>query len=148
MIYILVIILVIALDRVVKYYIATNMNPGDTLSVIGDFFHIPSLRNTGAAFSLMAGHSTVLIAIPAICILAAIIYVFVKRHEIKPLLAWAISFICAGGLGNLYDRIMYGYVVDMFDFGSFPVFNVADIAGCVGCGLLILHIAIGDKDER
>lgn len=145
MIYILVIILVIALDRVVKHIIATTMNPGDTFSVIGDFFHITSLRNPGAAFSILSGHLSILIAIPALIILGAIVYIFVKRHEIKPLLAWAISLICAGGIGNLYDRVMYGYVVDMFDFGSFPVFNVADIAVCTGCGLLILYIALGEK---
>jgi signal peptidase II len=61
----------------------------------------------------------------------------------------AVSFICGGGLGNLIDRITAGYVVDIFDFRVFPVFNIADIFICVGCGLMILDVLILErKNER
>ena len=54
----------------------------------------------------------------------------------------SVSLICGGGLGNLTDRMAQGYVTDMFDFRIFPVFNVADICVCVGCGLLMLYLII------
>ena len=60
----------------------------------------------------------------------------------------AIAFICGGGLGNLIDRITQGYVVDLFDFRVFPVFNIADIFTCVGCGLLLLDVFVSERKKR
>ena len=60
----------------------------------------------------------------------------------------AISFICGGGLGNLIDRILQGYVVDLFDFRVFPVFNIADIFICVGCGLLLLDVLCSERKKK
>lgn len=60
----------------------------------------------------------------------------------------AIAFICGGGLGNLIDRITQGYVVDLFDFRVFPVFNIADIFICVGCGLLLLDVFVAERKKR
>lgn len=57
----------------------------------------------------------------------------------------SLSLICGGGIGNLIDRISRGYVVDMFDFRIFPVFNVADIMICAGCGLLLLEILVLER---
>ena len=51
-----------------------------------------------------------------------------------------------GGIGNIFDRIYYGFVVDLFDFGWFPVFNVADISICVGCGLMFLYVILSMKE--
>jgi signal peptidase II len=60
--------------------------------------------------------------------------------------------ICGGGIGNLIDRIMQGYVVDMFDFRVFPVFNIADIFVCAGCGLMLIYVIFlerknGDNEQ-
>ena len=60
----------------------------------------------------------------------------------------AIAFICGGGLGNLIDRTTQGYVVDLFDFRVFPVFNIADIFICVGCGLLLLYVFVSERKKR
>lgn len=60
----------------------------------------------------------------------------------------AIAFICGGGMGNLIDRICQGYVVDLFDFRVFPVFNVADIFICVGCGLLLLDVLLSERKKK
>ena len=71
-----------------------------------------------------------------------IIFVLANTKNFNRVFLGSVSLICAGGLGNLTDRIAQGYVVDMFDFRVFPVFNVADIAVCVGCGLLVLYMII------
>lgn len=147
MIYILVIFGVMVLDRITKTAVTGSMNVGDSIPVLGDFFHITYVRNTGAAFSLLEGHTLLLIIFPAIIIGAAIIFICFRYKAFKPVFMFSIALMCGGGLGNLTDRAAYGYVIDMFDFGFFPVFNVADICVCVGCGLLVLYmILFGDKD--
>ena len=142
MIYLLLIVAVMVLDRVVKIAVTTNMEPGDTIPVIDHIFHITYVQNTGAAFSMLQGHPTLLIVFPAIVIGIGIIFVLVMSKEFNRIFLFSVSLICGGGLGNLTDRMAQGYVTDMFDFRIFPVFNVADICVCVGCGLLMLYLII------
>lgn len=142
MLYLLLIVGVIVLDRVVKIAVTTNMEPGDTIPVIDHIFHITYVQNTGAAFSMLQGHPTLLIVFPAIVIGIGIIFVLVMSKAFNRIFLVSVSLICGGGLGNLTDRISQGYVTDMFDFRIFPVFNVADICVCVGCGLLMLYLII------
>ena len=140
--YLLVIVGVIILDRIVKTAVANSMSVGDSIAVLGDFFHITYIHNTGAAFSMLANHPMLLSIVPAIIILIGIVIICAGTNKYKPIFLWALSLMCGGGLGNLTDRVAYGYVNDMFDFGWFPVFNVADIAVCVGCGLLMLYLIV------
>lgn len=142
MIYILIIVGVLVIDRIVKTVVNSSMDVGDTIPVIGDFFHITYVRNTGAAFSMLEGHPVLLLVLPGIVILIAFIYIIANYRKYKPVFNIALSLMCGGGLGNLTDRAAYGYVIDMFDFGWFPVFNVADICVCVGCGLLMLYLIV------
>ncbi len=140
--YLLLIVGVLVLDRVVKIAVSTNMDPGDSIPVIDSIFHITYVQNTGAAFSMLQGHPMLLIVVPGIVILIGIVFVLVKHKEYNKTFMTSISLICGGGLGNLTDRMAQGYVVDMFDFRIFPVFNVADICVCTGCGLLMLYMII------
>lgn len=142
MIYLLVIFGVMVLDRIVKTATTVSMNVGDTIPVLGDFLHLTYIRNTGAAFSLLEGHTLLLILVPGIIIAIAIIFICARYKAYKPVFMFSLALMCGGGLGNLTDRAAYGYVVDMFDFGFFPVFNVADICVCVGCGLLLLYMIL------
>ena len=142
MLYLLVIVGVIVLDRLVKTAVTSSMGVGDTISVLGDFFHITYVQNTGAAFSILQDHKVFLIALPAVVIAIGIIVICAGGKKFKPIFLWSRSLMCGGGLGNLTDRIAYGYVVDMFDVGFFTVFNVADISVCVGCGLIMLYMIV------
>ncbi len=140
--YLLVIVGVIILDRIVKTAVANSMSVGDSIAVLGDFFHITYIHNTGAAFSMLANHPILLSIVPAVIIFIGIIIICAGVKKYKPIFLWSLALMCGGGLGNLTDRVAYGYVNDMFDFGWFPVFNVADIAVCVGCGLLMLYLIV------
>ena len=142
MLYLLMIVAVMVLDRIVKIAVSTNMAPGESIPVIQNIFHITYVQNTGAAFSMLQGHPLLLIIVPGIVILIGIIFVLVMAKEYNRVFLCSLSLICGGGLGNLTDRISQGYVTDMFDFRVFPVFNVADICVCVGCGLLMLYMII------
>jgi len=123
----------------------------ESIPVIQDVFHITYIHNTGAAFSIMAGQISLLILLPLFMIIAAVVFMFVMRKKGHPMLMTSVALIAGGGVGNLIDRMMLGYVVDYLDFRVFPIFNLADIAVCVGCGLLILYVLFFDgkqKDER
>lgn len=144
MYYYLIIAAIVVLDQIVKKAVTLSMALQESIPVISGIFHITYIRNTGAAFSLMEGFRSLLILIPVLVILVAAGYIFIKRKTAHPLLLTSLACICGGGLGNVIDRAVFGYVVDYLDFRVFPVFNVADIFVCLGCGLLILYILVID----
>lgn len=121
------------------------MVPWETIPVIRDIFHFTYVQNRGAAFSMWQGQWIILIGFPLAAISAGFVLIYFKRNKWDKLMLTSIACICGGGLGNLIDRIMLGYVVDMFDFRVFPVFNIADIFICVGCGLMILDVLFFER---
>ena len=145
MAYYLIIIAVIIFDRIVKHIVSSQMIVGETIPVIEDMFHITYVQNSGAAFSIMEGQWIFIILIPAVLMAAILVVLFIMRKKWDPLMRSSLAFICGGGIGNLLDRISQGYVVDMFDFRVFPVFNIADIFICAGCGLLILSVWLSER---
>ena len=129
---------IILLDQIVKLIVRSSMYIGQSIPVIKDIFHITYVQNRGAAFNMLDGKSLVLILIPAIAIAIGLWYMENHLEEHWTLLV-SLVLVIAGGIGNLIDRCFMGFVTDMFDFRIWPVFNVADIAVCVGAGLLILY---------
>jgi len=148
MIYYFIIAATVILDAVVKYAVHSNMDVGQSIPVFENVFHITYIQNQGAAFSMWQQQWMVLIGLPLIIIAVCLVLIFVKRKIWSRLMLTSISFICAGGIGNLIDRISQGYVVDMFDFRVFPVFNIADIFVCVGCGLMVLDVVLSERKNR
>jgi len=135
-----IIILVLALDQMTKFLIRANFIVGETLPMIPDILHLTYVRNTGAAFSMFRNMPVVTVGFPILMVilcLAASVYFYRRKERIPAALC---ALISAGGMGNLIDRLMLGYVTDMIYFRVFPVFNVADIAVTVGCVLLALWI--------
>jgi signal peptidase II len=128
------------------------MYVGETIPLLENFFHITYIHNRGAAFSLWEQQWVLLIAFPAIVMIVGLVCLFIKRKTWDKLYLLSIAMICGGGLGNLIDRIAHGYVVDMFDFRVFPVFNIADIFICIGCGLMLIYVIFlerknGDNEQ-
>lgn len=148
MLYILLIAAALIIDQAVKIYVSSVMTPGESVSVIQGFFHITYIHNDGAAFGILAGHSTVLIVIPAVILAAVTVYLAVRGRNVPKMMGIALSLIAAGGTGNIVDRVIHGYVIDFLDFKIWnPVFNVADVFICTGCGLMILYILAFDRKE-
>ena len=145
MIYYLIAAAVIVFDRVVKKLVVSNMVPWETIPVIEDIFHFTYVQNRGAAFSMWQGQWIILIGFPLAAIAVGLILIYLKRNKWDKLMLTSVAMICGGGLGNLIDRVMLGYVVDLFDFRVFPVFNIADIFICVGCGLMILDVLFFER---
>jgi signal peptidase II len=139
MFYILI-LAVIILDQVSKFFIQTNMNLNSSIPLIDGFFSITYIHNTGAAFSVLQGKTIFLISIQMLVILIIFVYVIYKRSLLHWTLKASLALIVGGGIGNLIDRICNGYVVDFIHFHFWPIFNIADISVCIGCGLLIMYV--------
>ena len=138
---------VFLIDQITKFLIVMTLPTGSyyppkNIPIIPGFFNLVHVGNTGAAWSLFAGKSTIL-ALLALTTLAAIF--FWRRSLGLRLLPIQISFglLCGGIVGNLLDRLVYGHVIDFLDFhfGSYiyPTFNVADSGICVGVGIYLWY---------
>lgn len=148
MLTIIVISLVIIIDQCTKYMVRINFEQGETLPIISDILHLTYVRNLGAAFSMFENIKVVTIIIPLFILLIAITALFFFYKRISRFSRISISLIIAGGMSNLIDRIILGYVTDMIDFRIFPVFNIADISVCVGCMLLIVEMFLPEKLDK
>ena len=142
----LLVIGVIVLDQIIKVLIRSTMYIGESLPVIKEVFHITYVQNRGGAFSILSGQGLILTVVPLAAIIFAIWYMEKHLDEHWSLFL-SLSLIIGGGIGNLIDRILLGFVTDMIDFRFFPVFNIADIAVCVGAGFLILYTLIFSEDD-
>lgn len=141
MIVILTVIFLI-IDIVSKLFISNLMDVGDSIIVIQNFFYISYVRNTGAAWSIFSGETVGLILISLI-IICFIVYYILKNKPKSRLEKIGYSMILGGAFGNLFDRIIYGYVIDFLDFYIFgydyPIFNLADSFIFVGVILLMIY---------
>ncbi len=147
MIYILIIIIGIVLDRVSKNYAINNFieNPHQ-----GKLLNFTYLENRGAAFGILQDNRIFFILL-TIVIVAGLVYYFIKNYKTNPqILNIALAFVISGAIGNFYDRLIQGYVVDFleFDFIKFPVFNVADIFVTVGSFLIIIYLLFFEESKK
>lgn len=137
-----------AADRITKSLI-TAAPIKHNVPVIKGVVSLSYVRNSGAAFSLFAGSQLPLIIVTALIMIGVAGYVLFGPKENTPTVigSW---LIIGGGIGNLYDRIAYGSVIDFIrlDFIRFAIFNTADIFVCVGCGLVILGMLFNEHKER
>ena len=142
---------IILADQLTKFAVRNNMKVGESISVIEGFFSLTHISNSGGALSMFEGSTFLLIAVPVLAMAAALWYME-KHPKAHWTLTLAIEFIVGGGVGNLIDRIWQGYVTDFLDFTSLPfwnwIFNIADIAVCAGCLLIILYIFAFDKTSE
>jgi signal peptidase II len=146
--YLVLVVLILILDRSTKSWIQNQFNLNESVSVIDGFFNITYVRNTGVAFGIFSSISSpvkslLLSIFTAIAALAVIGY-SLRSPVGNRLLQAALALVLGGALGNLYDRIAYGYVVDFLEFyvGAYhwPAFNVSDSAITIGVVLLALDI--------
>ncbi|MBF1175739.1 MAG: signal peptidase II [[Eubacterium] sulci] len=145
---ILLVIAIVTCDQLSKYAIRSLFSVNESVSVIGDFFELRYIQNDGAAFSSFAGKQAFLIAVSIIAIIGAAFFLRKMKSE-GAMFKIALLCIIAGGIGNLIDRFILGYVTDMLSFSIFPpVFNIADIAVCLGCGILIIYVLFFMKDDK
>ena len=147
MAYTIAIILLIVLDQIVKFAVKTNIPLGAQVDFIPHVLGLTHIHNTGAAFSMLSGARWFFVVLTVAFVAFALWLLFAKKIT-HPLGCWTMALVIAGAVGNLIDRAVYGYVVDMFEvlFMRFAIFNVADIFVVVGgIGFCIYYAFLHDK---
>lgn len=140
-----------ALDRLMKMwtYDVLRVSPGGTKPLLDNVLHLTYAQNEGMSFGLFSGNRDLLIIISgALCVaLLIIIAMSGRRAPVLRALGWA---LLGGALGNLYDRLLYGFVIDMFEIRlfRFAIFNVADAILCVCAVCVCLSILFGASGVR
>lgn len=138
------IVVILVLDLVTKYIIDGMYEEGTGVSAIPGLFNIISIHNYGAAWGIFEG-SQVMLIIMSLIFLGIFIWYFIVEKKKSWLLIVTFAFLFAGCLGNLYDRIVFGYVRDFIQFAfwqSFPIFNFADTFLTIGVIMFIIYLLI------
>ena len=135
----------IGLDLLSKLLVAGLMTLGQSVTLIPGVLKLTYIHNYGAAFGMLSEHRWVFMVISTVAIIGIGIYLFGFCRE-RMLLKVGLAMIISGGLGNMVDRIFYGYVIDMINFCLFSfwkwIFNVADAFVCVGAGFVVLALIL------
>ena len=138
---------IVAADQVTKYLVLTHIPLHGQVEFLPGFLGLTYVQNDGAAWSSFSGMQW-LFALIFIVFTVAIIWEYRKKAMgFTAFEWWCIAAIYGGGLGNMIDRVRFGYVVDMIEtqFMSFPIFNVADCFICCGCIALMVHLVFFNK---
>ncbi len=139
----------LVVDILTKILAKIKLEPRHTIPLWDDVFHLTYVENRGIAFGMFGGGRIVFIIL-TILVLGGLLWFF-RKSEVKTFwLRFGTGLVVSGAIGNLIDRIFRGYVVDFLDFRliDFPVFNVADIAVCVGAVMLVIHCFISDEKRE
>lgn len=128
------------IDQIIKLIVKVNIDLNSSILVLNDFFYLSHVHNYGAAFSILYGNRFFLILF-SIFSLILIYMFFIKNNKLNKLDYIIYSLLYGGIVGNLFDRIVYGYVIDYLDFYifnyNFPVFNFADVCIVISVILII-----------
>ena len=152
--YTAIIIFGIFIDQLTKFLVSANMKIGEAIPIIEGFLNIKYATNPGMAFSAMSAPDQrwIFISVSAVAIIAFLLYLYLGHAE-NMLYAVSLSMVISGGIGNMIDRLGFGFyvnpdgmgeVIDFIDFCGIwnAIFNGADSFVCVGAGLLILALVI------
>jgi len=154
--HILIAALVVFVDRLSKWLVAQRITLGDSVDVIPRLFRITHVQNQGAAFGLFSDSPSewkvavlILFSVAALAVVSALLW---KNGNALNATAVALSLVFGGALGNLWDRVASGRVVDFLDFyiggHHWPAFNIADSAIVVGALLLLSEIFLAPQEDK
>lgn len=153
LVWLMIIVGSIFLDQLTKWLTVINLDLYETFPIIENVLHFTYVRNTGAAFGMLKDQRWVFLLVSSIAIVALSVYLWKNRKGSK-LLNVGMCFIIGGGIGNMIDRCILGYVIDFIDVRliNFAVFNVADSFVCVGVGIFALAVILDEiktmKEEK
>lgn len=139
--------LLVAVDQISKYLIQKNMSLHESVPVIPKIFHITYVKNYGAAFGILKHRTGFFVLISVIIVMSILVYLWNMPQKRGPLKV-ALVLLVGGAVGNLIDRVRFGYVVDFLDLRVWPVFNIADMAIVTGMGLLIYELIVTPEKSK
>jgi len=134
------IVFIFLIDRILKFIIFGKFAIGTSFPILEGILHITPIHNKGIAFGLFKGCSNaIFVTITFVATIFIAYGVFFKKPKHK-ILTTGLSFMLAGAVSNLIDRIMYGFVLDFIDIRVWPIFNIADSAITVGAFLILIYL--------
>ena len=136
-------IILLIVDRITKILWAESH-----FTLIPHVLGVHGTRNTGMAFGMLSGKPLLLAALTVLVLIG--VFAYLRRHPVHGLEAVGLSLLVGGALGNLIDRVLYGYVVDMLEplFVNWFVFTVADAGITVGASLLAICLLFGKEETK
>lgn len=141
-------IVVLAIDQLTKFLVATRMEIGDSIPVLGEYLKITSHRNSGAAWGIFEGRMMFFYIVTVIVVIF-LIYFYKSEAKDNLMMQTGITLLLAGAIGNFIDRLFFQEVTDFIDVliinYSFPIFNVADSALTIGVIVLLIEVFITGK---
>jgi len=138
-------VFLLAADQITKFVVRNSMTLGQSIPEDAPV-RLTYIQNTGSAFGLFP-NQTLILTIAAVVGILVIVYFFLKGGGTSVLLGLSLTLQLSGAIGNIIDRIAYGYVVDFIDLRVWPIFNVADSAITIGFLMLALVLILG-KDKK
>lgn len=139
----------VVVDQLVKYWAVTSLAALGSIPLIPGVFQFTYVENRGAAFSMLENHQWLFVAFAIVVVV--LIAAALQKNYVQTLFGKiALLLICAGAVGNMIDRVVRHFVVDMLHFSliNFPVFNVADIYVCVGVAMFCIYVLFQHKDAE
>ncbi len=146
------VIFLVILDQVVKYIATNSLELYESVDVIKDLFSLTLFYNYGAAWGIFNDMRWFFIIVTIITLIV-VGYIYKKCDESMKITKFGITLYFAGAVGNLIDRVLYGYVIDMFDIRipiinyDFPIFNIADMCLVIGVGVIMIGMFKEEKNE-
>lgn len=141
-------IIVFIIDLISKIIVNTYLS--SKITIINHFFYLDKVYNTGVSFGMFKNSQIIIVILT--CIILFFLIKYIKSLKMNTRNTIACSLLFGGIIGNLFDRVFYGYVNDFlsFQFGNyyFPVFNIADISICIGMFLIILAIFLKEDTKE
>ncbi len=143
--------IIIFIDQLSKYAAIKYLKDAKPYIIINNFFELTYVENRGAAFGILKHKRVLFIVITFAVILFLTFYLFGNHKSLNRLTILAVSLLIGGAIGNLIDRIRFGYVVDFLSFRffrkyDFPVFNFADICIVISTGIIVLLVLFDKYD--
>lgn len=130
----------VIIDQIIKYFVSAYLQPVGSVSIIDNLFSLKYVENKGVAFGMFSDMRWVFVALTSVLLAIIIFYMFKKRPTGKFFYICA-ALIIGGGIGNLIDRIFYGYVIDYLSLSFFPpVCNFADYCITAGTIMLVIYL--------
>ena len=145
--YVLLTSALIFFDRLTKWWASTSLAVGQPRPLLGHSIRLTRVHNIGGAFGLFPGSSELFLAVSGAASIVLVVLLLLGRTR-GALARTGMALVLAGAVGNMLDRLLYGFVLDFFEIRGFPVFNLADTCISVGAGLIILHVLLGGDSHR
>lgn len=138
---------IVLLDRLLKGWAAASLAPAASRPLLGEVIRLTRVHNVGGAFGIFPGNGVLFLTVSFIVSIALVV-LFLAVPLRGTLLKTGLSLVLGGAVGNLIDRLQFGYVLDFFEVRGFSIFNLADACLTMGIGFILVHALFGGERDR